>query len=194
MPVSRPLLLTCAIALLVSGCDRQSAPPAQPRETAVPATSSGETAQLTGKIDRSFAGRPLPDVEVKDAAGKSLALASLAGKPVLVNLWATWCAPCVVEMPLLDRIAQDMDGRLSVVTVSEDFDGALVAPFFAKKGYRHLPQWLDPGNAVVMAYGGDASLPLSVLYDSTGKEVWRVTGGYDWASDAARKALAESGA
>ena len=116
MPVSRPLLLTCAFALLVSGCDRQTAPPAQPQPSEAPAAAD---AQLTGKLDRKFAGTPMPEATLADPAGKSLSLASLKGKPVLLNLWATWCAPCVVEMPKLDALAAEHDGKLAVVTISE---------------------------------------------------------------------------
>ncbi|MEO6042050.1 MAG: TlpA disulfide reductase family protein [Croceibacterium sp.] len=188
MPLSRPLLVTCAFALLVGGCDRQSAPPAQPQAAAGTET----TGELNGKIDRSFAGTARPAATLKDPAGKTLDLASLKGKPALVNLWATWCAPCVVEMPLLDRIAGETGGKLAVVTISEDFKGELVAPFFAQKGFKNLPQWLDPTNALALAYGGGTALPLTVLYDKQGKEVWRVMGGFDWSSPDARKAIAEA--
>ena len=122
--------------------------------------------------------------------GSKLSLASLKGKPVLLNLWATWCAPCVVEMPLLDKLAEDMAGKLTVVTVSEDFKPELVPPFLAEKGFKALPQWVDPGNKLALDYGG-ASLPLTVLYDKNGKEVWRIIGGYDWGSAKARQAVAD---
>lgn len=191
MPRSRPLLLTTLFALAVSGCDRQSAEPAQPQEAAASPAAASE--QLTGTLDRSFAGTAMPAAMVSDPAGKELDLASLKGKPVLVNLWATWCAPCVVEMPLLDKLAGEMGDRLTVLTVSEDLQGKdVVAPFFAQKGYRNLPQWLDPQNALVMAYGGDTALPLTVLYDAAGKEVWRVKGGFDWAGAAARANISEA--
>ncbi len=114
------------------------------------------------------------------------------GEPVLLNLWATWCAPCVVEMPLLDELAADMAGELQVVTVSEDLQGAVaVVPFFEERDLPNLPQWLDPNNALAASYGGGAVLPLTVLYDAQGKEVWRVMGGYDWASEDARAAIEE---
>ena len=119
-----------------------------------------------------------------------MALASLRGKPVLLNLWATWCAPCVVEMPLLDKLAAEQAGKLTVLTVSEDLKPELVAPFFAQKGFKALPQWVDPNNKIAGTFGG-AALPLTILYDMDGKEVWRVMGGYDWSSAEARKAIGE---
>ena len=79
-----------------------------------------------------------------------------------------------------------------MVTVSEDLTGKeAIAPFFAQKGFKNLPQWMDPKNALPIAYNG-ASLPLTVLYGSDGKEVWRVIGGYDWSLPAARAQVAEA--
>ena len=186
MPRSLSLSLTCALALVMAGCDRQSAEPAQPE--------GAESAEaLTGKVDRAFAGEAIPAAELTDPAGATLATASLRGKPVLVNLWATWCVPCVTEMPLLDALAGELGDSVTVLTVSEDFDGAeKVVPFFAEKKFAHLPQWMDPMNALGVAYGGGTGLPLTVLYDAEGKEVWRVAGGFDWSSAEAREMIAEA--
>ena len=189
MPRSPSLLLTCTFALAVVGCDRQSAEPAQPQEAAAPAESPE---QLTGKLERGFAGTTMPDAALVDPKGEEITLASLKGKPFLLNLWATWCAPCVVEMPLLDKLAAEMDGKVEVVTVSEDLNGAeVVGQFFAQRDLPNLPQWMDPENKLAVAFGGGAALPLTVLYDAEGKEVWRVMGGYDWASDEARRQVSE---
>ena len=177
--------LTAAFALVLAGCDRESAETAQPEGAA-----SGEA--LTGKIDRAFAGEAMPAVELTDPDGATLAMASLAGKPVLVNLWATWCVPCVTEMPLLDALAGELGAEVEVLTVSEDMQGAeKVVPFFATRKFAHLPQWMDPENALPPALGG-ASLPLTVLYDAEGKELWRVAGGFDWGSAEAREMIAEA--
>jgi thiol-disulfide isomerase/thioredoxin len=180
--------LTAAFALVLAGCDRESAEPAQPE-----GAEAGEA--LAGKVDRGFAGQAMPAVELTDPEGETLALASLAGKPVLVNLWATWCVPCVTEMPLLDELAGELDGSVTVLTVSEDIQGAeKVVPFFAEHGFDNLPQWMDTENALAVAYGGGAGLPLTVLYDAEGKEVWRVAGGFDWGSAEAREMIAEAAA
>ena len=128
-----------------------------------------------------------------DPSGTTLTLSELKGKPVLLNLWATWCAPCVVEMPLLDELAGELGESVRVITVSEDIKGAeAVEPFFAERGFEHLPRWMDPENDLAIAYGGGAALPLTVLYDAEGKEVWRVMGGYDWGSAEAREQVAEA--
>jgi len=134
----------------------------------------------------------LPSDSFTNGLGVEMQLGDFRGKVVLLNLWATWCAPCVVEMPLLDELAADMAGELQVVTVSEDLQGAVaVVPFFEERDLPNLPQWLDPNNALAASYGGGAVLPLTVLYDAQGKEVWRVMGGYDWASEDARAAIEE---
>ena len=178
--------LTAAFALVLAGCDRESAEPAQPQ-----GAESGE--QLAGKVDRSFAGETIPATQLTDPAGKTLALAGLTGKAVLVNLWATWCVPCVTEMPLLDELAGELGESVTVLTVSEDIQGAeKVVPFFAEHKFAHLPQWMDTENALAVAYGGGAGLPLTVLYDAEGKEVWRVAGGFDWSSAEAREMIAEA--
>jgi thiol-disulfide isomerase/thioredoxin len=188
MPRSPSLLLTCACALLMTGCDRQSENPAQPQATA----AAEKPEQLTGKLERGFAGTAMPEATLIDPQGTQIELASLKGKPFLLNLWATWCAPCVVEMPLLDKLAAEMDGKVDVVTVSEDLNGKeLVAQFFAQRNLPNLPQWLDPENKLAVSFGGGAALPLTVLYDAQGKEVWRVMGGYDWAGEEARRNVAE---
>src|SRR5690606_15475352 len=189
MPRLSLLSLTCAFALVVAGCDRQSAEPAQQEEIAEPAGD----AELTGKLDRSFAGEPMPEGELLDPSGGRLTLAELTGKPTLVNLWATWCAPCVIEMPLLDRLAGELGDSVRVLTISEDMNGAeAVGPFFAERNFAHLPQWMDPQNDLAIAYGGGAALPLTVLYDAEGKEVWRGMGGYHWDSAEARELIAEA--
>ena len=188
MPRSSLLALTVPFALVLAGCDRESAEPAQLQES-----PAAENAELTGELDRSFAGEAIPAVALTDPSGATLDLASLGGKPVLVNLWATWCVPCVAEMPLLDELAAELGDSVRVLTVSEDMQGAeKVEPFFAERDFAHLPQWMDPDNALAVAYGGGSGLPLTVLYDAEGKELLRVAGGFDWSSAEAREMIAEA--
>ncbi|MFA9201906.1 MAG: TlpA family protein disulfide reductase [Cypionkella sp.] len=170
-------------AALVGGCDRE--PPAARQEQ--PAGT------LTGEIDRSQAGTPLPAFTLAHPGGKRLDSAELAGKPVLLNLWATWCAPCVEEMPLLDELADEYRGKLQVIAASQDLQGAeKVSPFFAKAQFARLEPWLDPGNRLPAALGGEGVLPTTVLYDASGREVARIVGGFDWLSPAARALVDEA--
>jgi thiol-disulfide isomerase/thioredoxin len=141
----------------------------------------------TGRLDRSHAGRAAPATPFEDPDGTSTTLADFRGRPLLVNLWATWCAPCVAEMPTLDALAAREGDRLRVVTISQDLDGRdKVEAFFARQGYRHLKTWLDPQMALMQALDVDI-LPTTILYDPEGREVWRMAGMEDW--DSGRTAL-----
>ena len=178
----RPSLIA-ASALLVAGCDRERPEAAQ--ESAAVAVETAEA----GAIDRSRAGTLAPSVPLSDPDGAQANLAAMQGTPLLVNLWATWCAPCVTEMPLLDAVAEDYAGRLRVVTVSQDLNGAeAVAPFFAERDLENLTRWLDPENRAMETLEANA-LPLTVLYDAEGREVWRVAGDRDWSDARSREAI-----
>jgi len=191
----RFLLAAGSAACILAACDTGDPKATQGAdgELVVGAADTGapSTASLTGVLNYHLAGETIPDVTLSDPEGNQFVLAK-ADDPVLLNLWATWCAPCVVEMPLLDELAADMKGQLRVVTVSEDLQGAAaVVPFFEQRDLDNLPQWLDPNNALAASYGGGAVLPLTILYGADGKEIWRVVGGYDWASEDARAAIEE---
>ena len=142
-------------------------------------------------IDRSHKGSALPDFTLKDLAGKELQLASLKGKPLLINLWATWCAPCVAELPQIDTLAADNPG-LKVLTVNQDMDKLDgVAPFLKARGVTRLEPWLNPDNSLTFQFGAD-TLPVTILYDSSGREVWRTVGGRDWNTADTAALLAEA--
>jgi thiol-disulfide isomerase/thioredoxin len=171
--MSRSSLILGLSLLLLAGCDRAADAPAQPAETAKPAAA---------EVVRTFAGTPLPAMQFTDAAGGTLDLAAQDG-PVLINLWATWCAPCVKEMPQLDRLAAELEGEVRVITVSQDIRGAeVVTPFFARAGFAKLEPWLDPETSLSAQFTPEGMLPLTILFDASGKEVLRVAGGYEWDS------------
>ncbi|MCF8882351.1 TlpA family protein disulfide reductase [Erythrobacter sp. SN021] len=172
--------LAITLGLAVAGCDRGASDATQ---------ESTASSAPTGRIDASEAGTLMPAANVTDTDGRVLNLGALQGMPVLVNLWATWCAPCVKEMPLLDELASEYEGRLRVLTVSQDMQGAdKVEPFFAQGDFAMLEPWMDPQNELGFAIGG-GMMPTTVLYDSLGREVWRVQGDYDWSSEEARAAI-----
>ena len=136
-----------------------------------------------------MAGTLMPAANVVDPAGRELNLGALQGKPVLLNLWATWCAPCVKEMPMLDDLAADYGERVKIITVSQDTSvPEKVAEFFKQNKLEYLEPWIDPENNLGFAMGG-GSLPTTVLYDAAGREVWRVRGDFDWSSEEARAAI-----
>ncbi len=135
----------------------------------------------------------MPDARVKDEAGREVTLASLKGKPALVNLWATWCAPCIRELPTLNRMASEIKSQGHVVTVSQDLqlDRAQVRAFLEQRGWTEMAIWHDPDNQLGLAYGG--ALPVTVLFDAAGKESARVIGPLDWYSPEARRVLTGAG-
>lgn len=181
------LVPVCALAaaVLLAGCDRQSAAPPQPQ-----ASARGGAKEAVGTIDRTRAGQPIPAMVLTDPAGNTLDLAGLKGKPVLVNLWATWCAPCVAELPTLEKLAAG--GKVRVITVSQDMgDTAKVTDFLKSRGGPTLEPWLDPKGDLAFKYGA-GTLPTTLLYDSAGREVWRFAGGNDWAGAEAGKLIAEA--
>jgi thiol-disulfide isomerase/thioredoxin len=120
-----------------------------------------------------------------DGTGAPRSLADWRGRVVLVNLWATWCAPCVEEMPALDRIAARLGGAdFDVVAIAVDRQGdAVVRPFLEKLRLSRLALYLDPSNAVVRVLGAPG-LPVSVVLDREGRELGRVLGAAEWDSPA----------
>lgn len=179
--------LVLAGAMLAAGCDRQSEGESQPQASQSPAATAEKPA---AKLDRSHKGEPIPAVILVDDKGETLDLASFKGKPLLINLWATWCAPCIAEMPTLQALASTQD-RVTVLPISQDM-GQIdkVVDILRRRKLDLIEPWVDDKGDLGFKYGGN--LPVTVLYDSAGKEVWRWTGGNDWASVEAAKLIAEA--
>ncbi len=124
--------------------------------------------------------RPVPPTPFVDQAGAAVSLSDFRGGVVLVNFWATWCAPCIREMPALDRLQAALGGdRFTVLLVSIDRDGAKVAPFLERLGLTQLRTHLDPKRKLSRALAV-VGLPTSILIDRTGLEVGRVQGPAEW--------------
>lgn len=179
------IALLLGFAPLFAACDRQSGETSQEvMSGSGPAESYGGT-ETMGRVSVEHRGMAAPDLAFSDAGGQTIRLEDFEGQPLLVNLWATWCAPCIREMPALEALAERVDGQLKVLTLSQDLQGAdVVGPFFAENGFRHLEQWLDEENAMMQALALD-TLPVTILYDEDGTELFRVIGGMDWAGERA---------
>jgi thiol-disulfide isomerase/thioredoxin len=138
------------------------------------------------------------DLAFADAAGKPLKLSDWRGRVALVNLWATWCAPCRKEMPALAGLQSKLGGPdFEVVAISVDRKGAAASgAFLDEAGATALKLYVDPSSK---ALGGlqAIGLPASVLVDREGREIGRLLGPTDWNSPEAeqliRSAIAEDG-
>ncbi len=118
-------------------------------------------------IMRADPPKALPPAQFTTLDGAPKTLADYAGRPLVVNMWATWCIPCVAELPELDRLAAA--GGFIVLAVSADRGGAAtVRPFAAAHHLDHLTLLLDPGNAAVNALGV-AGFPTTLLVGADGK-------------------------
>ncbi len=191
--VSLKSLVLCSLAgavtLLAGGCDRQSGEDAQQQASQGAAQSKDVAVE---KLDRSHKGEPLPDITLVDPTGESLDLSSLKGKPLLINLWATWCAPCIAEMPTLDALI-DREEELGVVVlpISQDMDqDDKVVEILRRRKLDNIQPWIDEKGDLGFQYGGN--LPMTIMFDAQGKEVWRYTGGNDWTSPEALKLIKEA--
>lgn len=185
------VLVTGMAAFLLAGCG--------PTQTAGPqAKVEGQNSlavafpQLSDEsVDRSHAGMPAPDTLFQDPAGEPASIPQFAGRAVLLNLWATWCTPCVIEMPTLDVLAV-REKNITVLTVSQDPNGQdYVQAFFADRDFRMLQPNIDP-ELTLMRRLGINTLPTTILYDASGREVWRMKGMADWQGENAARLIAEA--
>ena len=166
-----------------------AAPPAQGDKQKAPAPQGAAAKVVRGKADYSKAGQKLPPLvyESRDGTRHTLG-ADPKGRITLINLWATWCAPCKAEMPALARLATENAERLSVLAISQDIGGwKLVDRFYSDMKLTGLEPLLDP-EAIMSMQLGAPGLPLTIALDGQGREMWRVSGDRHW-DDAESHAL-----
>ena len=165
-------------ALGVAACGNETA--AEPTTEATEATA----------LIRDFAGMEMPDIAVTDPDGAATTLSEIAGgEPILVNLWASWCAPCVKELPTLVALSERGDVR--VLALSQDMaPQPSVRAFLEQHDVASLGAWQDAEMAMTDALPVTI-MPTTVLYNAEGQEVWRYVGDLDWAGDEAATLIAE---
>lgn len=136
------------------------------------------------------AREPLPDIEFLDMEDKPARLSDFRGRVLVLNLWATWCAPCREEMPSLDRLQQAFAAEpVSVVALSVDRAGPeRVRQFLDEIGIRHLVVYRDPTMRSTRALRVPG-LPATLLIDRSGREVGRHLGIAEWDSDGVKAAI-----
>lgn len=127
------------------------------------------------------APKPIPGVRFTDGEGRPRTLADFRGEVVLLNIWATWCAPCRKEMPTLDRLQAALgDGSFEVVALSINRQGAeAVKTFYSEIGVRNLALHVDASGQALSALAA-VGLPTTILIDAEGRELGRLMGPAEW--------------
>ncbi|MBV8916243.1 MAG: TlpA family protein disulfide reductase [Acetobacteraceae bacterium] len=137
-------------------------------------------------------GRELPEIRFTLADGTPRSLADYLGQGIVLNFWATWCVPCVAEMPALAKLAGLVQGeKVAVLPLSSDRGGrAAVEKFYREREIEGLPVLLDPRGEAARAMGA-RGIPTTVLIDAHGRERGRLEGAADWADADAVAAVKE---
>lgn len=160
-----PVLL--AVLMVVGGCSR----------------SQEEKVTLVGEV-----GRPAPDFELQDTAGRIWKLSDLKGQVVFVNFWATWCPPCREEMPSMQALYEAMPkDRFKMLAILSNDDPALATAFAAKGGF-NFPILIDPGSQIGKAYGL-TGVPETYIVDKQGILRQKYLGPRQWSSPEAQQML-----
>lgn len=124
--------------------------------------------------------RSVPDVSFTDTQGDEISLKQFKGKVVMVNLWATWCAPCIKEIPQMEQIRQtNLNNNLVVVPISIDEEPELVKPFLIKHGLADYQTWLDPNKQIDQVMPADV-VPATYFFDGSGNLIGFLRGYLDW--------------
>jgi protein SCO1/2 len=164
-----------------------------PQGAIVEAMPSRVSAQGLANEMRKLVARDPAATSFLDAGGRRHSLSEWRGKVVLLNLWATWCAPCLKELPQLDELQRQFRGpHFEVVALSLDHQTpAVVQAALEKMAIRNLPTWVDPSGDAAEELGAK-SLPATLLIDSAGREINRWSGAVDWSNRANRSILTET--
>ena len=134
--------------------------------------------------------RALPELRFVDGEGRPLTLADFRGKVILLNIWATWCIPCLREMPTLDRLQAKLGGpRFEVVVLSIDIGGVgVVKKFYRALRLEALGIYVDKTTRARTALG-ITGIPTTLLIDRQGREIGRFAGPAEWDSQEAIKTI-----
>ena len=152
--------------------------------------SSGLAVYAKGSLSKLVTPAPTsaPDYVFKDAGGGDVRFNDFKGKVAVVNLWATWCAPCKIEMPTLAALAEHYKDRddVAVVTISMDVDKAVPEARAFIAAHPPLAYYADPKFQLPFEFPGKGAMPQTILLDRQGNVRAVLTGEADWAGAEAR--------
>ena len=179
-----PVLVVLALAIAAGGTWYWSS------HRAAPVPSAIEASTLPAGFKPVDPPMPMGDYAFLDADGKTVHLSDFQGRPVLLNIWAKWCAPCLEEMPKLNRLQRDVaPGTLAVVAVAVDEkDPQKIRNFLANRRWDALKPYIDPKNVFPDALN-IKSIPVTLLIDRNGFALVRVDAPVDWYVDEAIRLL-----
>jgi thiol-disulfide isomerase/thioredoxin len=180
---NRATVALAAATLMLGGCGQKTA--------GNMASQASPAEGIVKGVDRSHAGSVLPALKIDTPLGKPASLPDPGGKPMLVNLWASWCGPCIKELPTLQALSRRA-GAPRIIEVSDDMGPrASVEAFLHAHGIA-LESWQNQDSRLTQALDVQV-LPTTIYYDGKGREVWRYVGDLDWTGPEASKLLAGSG-
>lgn len=131
-----------------------------------------------------------PETAFTDMDGVSVTISDFVGKVLIINLWATWCAPCIEEMPTLNNLQRDfIDSEIYIIALSQDRQGAKVAePFVLKNGWTEINLYISDG-VTFAREAGVRGLPTTLLIGKNGYELARLEGTIDWDTEEVKSLL-----
>ena len=208
MKLPLPVAMAVAAALVIAGAvlwnwnavapsPEIALPQAAERATAagakaapIPAVQTPTAEPSEFPFDLLDPPRPLPELRFVDGEGRPLTLADFRGKVILLNLWATWCIPCIAEMPTLDRLQAKLGGPdFQVIVLSIDIGGLpVVEKFYRALKLKALGIYVDK-TARARVTLGVAGIPTTLLIDRKGREIGRLSGPAEWDGPEAIKAI-----
>lgn len=195
VPLAIVILIIAAGLYWFNGQTGKVESPVPQAETPAGAPAADLKALAVGPLAGLLVHEPRKDIAAftfKDGGGKDITLAAYKGRVVLLNLWATWCAPCRKEMPDLAKLQKELGGPgFEVVALSLDRKGAEASAAFLKEtGADNLALYTDVESKALAAVNA-LGLPATLIVDKDGKEAARLLGPAPWASDEAKAIIRE---
>ena len=177
---AKQLILSATTAMSLSFCLAFSVPASVPTNKVYDTGKPIEKPMIMSRFVEMSAARQVPDVSFNNAAGDSVRLKQFDGKVVLVSLWATWCSPCVKEIPQMEAIRQtNIDNDLVVLPISIDEESDKVAAFLARHELSYYQTWLDPEMNIGKVMPADI-VPATYVFDGSGNLIGFLRGYLDW--------------